>query len=90
MADIDALVDDMADTLTQQPGSHGFGKFSLYFVLFSTIFVVGLFLYALMRLIRECRKKHALEGDFYCPAPNEDDIDVRYRVLEGADPHLHD
>ena len=43
-------LDEFVDGVTEN--SKGLGKFSLYFVMFATIFVLFIFAYSLIRLIR--------------------------------------
>ena len=49
-SDIVEDLDEFVDGVTEN--SKGLGKFSLYFVMFATIFVLFIFAYSLIRLIR--------------------------------------
>ena len=65
MAAIDP--DNKSEFVDKVAGQHH-SSFSLYFVIFSTIFVMFLFFYALARLCKHCRNKRAQGGDFFCRA----------------------
>ena len=70
--DIDEFVDGVSENHT------GLGKFSLYFVLFATIFVLFIFAYSLIRLIRQCRKKRDGDRDKFCRAEDEEEHIANY------------
>ena len=70
--DIDEFVDGVTENHT------GLGKFSLYFVLFATIFVLFIFAYSLIRLIRQCRKKRDGDRDKFCRAEDEEEHIANY------------
>ena len=87
-------VEDGADAVLPENSTAtkhvGFGKFSIYFVMFSTVFVVALFAYALMELIRECRKKNSSkERELFCRVLDEEEDAQNASSLyniEGVDP----
>ena len=68
--DIDAFMDNMNGQIVTTKA--GYGKFSVYFVIFATVLALGIFAYSLVRLIKQCKrdKYKSYEPDFFCRADN--------------------
>lgn len=94
MSDILALIEssqpeyaEVVESALMGETQKGLGQFSLWFVLFSTITVLIIFAYQLVRLIRQCTDNHNQDRDFFCPAKTDLEIQERNHVmLEGVDP----
>ena len=71
-SDIVEELDEFVEGVTEN-NTRGLGKFSLYFVIFATIFVLFIFAYSLIRLIRQCRKKRDGDRDKFCRAEDEEE-----------------
>ena len=76
-SDIVEELDEFVEGVTEN-NTRGLGKFSLYFVIFATIFVLFIFAYSLIRLIRQCQKKRDGDRDKFCRAEDEEENAVNY------------
>ena len=82
------VVENMGDILPEIPDANikhaGFGKFSVYFVIIATVFVLGLFAYALFELITECRKKRMIQRELFCRAAEDSEDTIDYEHQNGT------